>query len=72
MSANPQNNIDVSCYNTNTSVEMFRQVMFFKYSMENICKICRVLGQPRGNILLLGEVPAGGGPEELDKPESTD
>ena len=31
-------------------------VMFFKYSMENICKVCRVLCQPSGNILLLGEV----------------
>ena len=36
-------------------------VMFFKYSMENICKVCRVLCQPSGNILLLGEVSSGRG-----------
>jgi dynein heavy chain len=35
------------------------EVMFFKYSMENICKICRVLCQPSGNILLLGRGGTG-------------
>ena len=35
------------------------EVMLFKYSMENICKICRVLCQPSGNILLLGEGGSG-------------
>ena len=35
------------------------EVMLFKYSMENICKICRVLCQPSGNILLLGEGGTG-------------
>ena len=36
--------------------------MFFKYSMENVCKICRVLSQPGGNMILLGE--GGTGREE--------
>ena len=33
--------------------------LFFKYTMENVCKICRVLSQPGGNIILLGNGGTG-------------
>lgn len=33
--------------------------IFFKYTMENVCKICRVFSQPAGNIILLGEGGTG-------------
>ena len=35
------------------------EFMFFKYTMENVCKICRVFSQPGGNIILLGEGGTG-------------
>ena len=33
--------------------------LFFKYTMENVCKICRVFSQSGGNIILLGEGGTG-------------
>ena len=33
--------------------------MLFKFSMENVCKICRVLSQPGGNMILLGDGGTG-------------